>query len=471
MIRPGRCNQAWLLLAALATGLVAQPPAARHVRVSGPSMAPAYLGDHCLTECPACRFRWASQIRPDRYLPVSECPNCREQFVPPPVPIVPGDTIAVSESDGGAEIPHRWDVVVARGPDRLVLKRLVGLPGEKVQIDQGDVLVDGQRAAKDLYQFQDMALLVHDDRYRPGDPHRHRWQPGKESGWTRYPHVYVYRGVLPPPQGPCIAPRSRRKSALTYHHDPSGGSARRQLVLDEDPYNSDTSRQLNVVNDLMLEARLRASDQAEAILRLQGTSGSWELRILPDLRRADVVWYPLHSGNSAPMASFSWRETRTWHLWRFGLVDGRLLVGLDQHQVAAIVIDPPGAAKRSAVRSFAIAGHGQGTIWMAPPRILRDVHYVSTTDPRRGPCHAMRRIAGSYVLLGDNSPVSLDSRNEAGLAAVRADPLFRVIGRSPCIRSLTRPFAAWPVLVLCSILCSILVSELGASRRYQQGGC
>ncbi len=446
LTRHARWNLSWLLLAALTIGFVAYSPAVRHFRVVGPSMAPGFLGDHCLTDCPACGFRWASQIWPGTNRPELECPNCREHVVAPPMSMVPGDLVAVSEWDGRARRLRRWDVVVASFPDRSVLKRLVGLPGETIEIDQGDILVDGQRAAKTLRQFQNMALLVHDDRFRPSDPQRHRWLPGKDSGWTKYPHAYVYRGVLPPRSGPWNIPRELRECALIYRHLPYGGSVPSASVLDEDPFNPGTSRELNVVNDLMLEARLRASDHVEVILRLQGTSGRSELRILPDLRRADIVWHPLHPGDSLRMNSFFWEEPRDWHLWRIGLVDGRLLVGLDERQIAAMDIDPPGVANRSAVRSFSIAGQGPGTIRLAPPRILRDVHYVSATCPRRISSGAAGRIAGPYVLLGDNSPVSLDSRNEAVLGTVRADQLFRVIGRSPSSRLRTCPFADRPVL-------------------------
>ncbi|MEQ8849324.1 signal peptidase I [Botrimarina sp.] len=45
--------------------------------------------------------------------------------------------------------PRRWDVVVIRSPEdprRLLVKRVVGLPGERVALRAGDVWVDGHPA-------------------------------------------------------------------------------------------------------------------------------------------------------------------------------------------------------------------------------------------------------------------------------------------------------------------------------------
>lgn len=45
--------------------------------------------------------------------------------------------------------PRRWDVVVVRAPEdarRLLIKRVVGLPGERVEFRGGDVLADGRPA-------------------------------------------------------------------------------------------------------------------------------------------------------------------------------------------------------------------------------------------------------------------------------------------------------------------------------------
>jgi signal peptidase I len=61
----------------------------------------------------------------------------------------PGDRIGVRRTGN----PHRGDVVVLRSPldaRTLLVKRVVGLPGESVSFDKGDLVINGQRIASDI---------------------------------------------------------------------------------------------------------------------------------------------------------------------------------------------------------------------------------------------------------------------------------------------------------------------------------
>ncbi len=69
----------------------------------------------------------------------------------------PGDTIVVNRLAYLGSGPARWDVVAFRAVDRggagvgerpAIVKRVVGLPGEKVEIAGGEVYVNGNLAAK-----------------------------------------------------------------------------------------------------------------------------------------------------------------------------------------------------------------------------------------------------------------------------------------------------------------------------------
>ena len=60
----------------------------------------------------------------------------------------PGDRVVVSKL-GSSSAPPRWSVLVFRRPDDLVLiKRVVGLPGERVWIANGEVYADGATLVK-----------------------------------------------------------------------------------------------------------------------------------------------------------------------------------------------------------------------------------------------------------------------------------------------------------------------------------
>ncbi|MGL4513978.1 MAG: signal peptidase I [Lacipirellulaceae bacterium] len=70
--------------------------------------------------------------------------------------LVIGDSMAPSLTSGQrvsvrpADRPRRWDVVVLRSPVDarvLLVKRVVGLPGESISFAEGGLVVDGRRVA------------------------------------------------------------------------------------------------------------------------------------------------------------------------------------------------------------------------------------------------------------------------------------------------------------------------------------
>ena len=64
-----------------------------------------------------------------------------------------------------------------------MVKRVVGLPGEKIEINDGDIYADGKIQRKTLRQQRAMRILVHDDDYAGATP---RWRPlDAGSNWTR----------------------------------------------------------------------------------------------------------------------------------------------------------------------------------------------------------------------------------------------------------------------------------------------
>ncbi|MCZ6598096.1 MAG: signal peptidase I, partial [Planctomycetota bacterium] len=66
---------------------------------------------------------------------------------------------------GGAEDPERFDlVVIARpGSDAPMVKRVAGVPGERVQITDGDLMIDGARLPPEA--LRPAPIAVFDDRW------------------------------------------------------------------------------------------------------------------------------------------------------------------------------------------------------------------------------------------------------------------------------------------------------------------
>lgn len=199
------------------------------------SMSPALQGRHKDVHCTECGYRFrttASTEDPEearrrgtfRNLRDGEvvggmCPMCRYPMpftkdLPPAVAdevsqladldevttrsSYPGDRILVNKYGFDFGDPQRWDVVVFKFPgdgNMNYIKRLVGLPGEELQVYQGDVFARPLESdepfrilRKPADKIEAMLQPVHDTDfesatlYKAGWPLR--WRPIGEGGWT-----------------------------------------------------------------------------------------------------------------------------------------------------------------------------------------------------------------------------------------------------------------------------------------------
>ena len=116
------------------------------------SMAPTIRGRHYLGTCPLCGGTAVVSAQPGfdegRFKPSdrSICTLCYQSAAP--VETQPalqmGDRIIVRR----LAVPRRWDIVAyipPSNPQQLFTHRLIGLPGESIQIQEGAIWIDGQR--------------------------------------------------------------------------------------------------------------------------------------------------------------------------------------------------------------------------------------------------------------------------------------------------------------------------------------
>ena len=99
------------------------------------------------------------------------CPNCGcANNGIDLLPDLDGDRLLIDRSAYHFRRPRRWEIAAFRHPreaSKIVIKRVAGLPGESVQIQNGDVYINGQIQRKTLDCQRSMALMVYDANYSP----------------------------------------------------------------------------------------------------------------------------------------------------------------------------------------------------------------------------------------------------------------------------------------------------------------
>jgi signal peptidase I len=171
------------------------------------SMAPTLYGQHRDVYCSKCGTRFAvgvnslpspdAEIRDGMIVPLYRshfaiCPNANCRF-PNDVledEMFAGDRILVNKFPYEFGDPQRWDVVVFKFPEQAktnYIKRLVGLPGEKLKIVGGNIMVKPSGtddpyhiARKSPEKQRELQLLVHDN----DSPARELLATGWPEAWA-----------------------------------------------------------------------------------------------------------------------------------------------------------------------------------------------------------------------------------------------------------------------------------------------
>ncbi len=334
--RPGRgpVRQTIELLVSLSLCvIVARTFSAEAYVVPTGSMAPTLLGWHRELVCPNCQYPFDIGIDEEGRTGQAACPNCGEANLER-VPAVEcgGDRVLVQKFLYDFRVPKRWEVAVFHypgDPSQAYVKRVVGLPGESIRIDRGDVYADGRILRKTLDDQRAMRILVHDSRYQPKDSGRFpRWifrsgwgYRSRSTGWTRTDRGFAHRAR------PAVGPGDW---VIYQHWDPTGG--RYGPVRDYYAYNGVDLPADNEVQDLGFEARMTVDRSVEAIsTALRSGSDQFVVRIPVGLKgeielvrngvRVPVVdrINPFHDGGA-------WPRTLTLEASAF---DHRVMVAID----------------------------------------------------------------------------------------------------------------------------------------------
>jgi signal peptidase I len=416
----------FLVLLSLAILLFRTFAAEAYIVPSG-SMAPTLLGDHAEIVCSDCGFRFALGLDEDRWSSKPLCPNCGTLAADRSAAVAcSGDRVLVQKLLYDFRRPQRWEVAVFHypgEPSQAYVKRVVGLPGESIQIVGGDVLIDGRIARKTLREQRAMRVLVHDHNFIPRDIARYpRWtlrrgrpEERLESGW-RSEGTHFVHGVAAPAPG---APRRASLDWIEYRHMRADRGGHYAPVNDFLAYNGGELRGEHLVGDLMLEARLKCGADLRGLAVRIDSGGDRFVVTLPvgdagalEVRRSGRL-LPSVRARPEGLARLAAVADRTVHL-EASVMDRRVLVAVD----GVLLFDPldydvPSVFPYASDSPVALGVRG-GSVVVSDLKVYRDVHYTSALAgvPRRPFGVDSPYLLGpdEFFVLGDNSPVSNDSR-------------------------------------------------------------
>jgi signal peptidase I len=408
-------------------------------RIPTGSMADTLKGAHFRLRCTQCGYRFDHGFTPGYYsmpedtipsgqVPMRQqvrCPSCAFRMPPnEPAPVANGDRILVLKCIYQFLEPHRWDVIVFKNPinpTENYIKRLIGLPGDTVEIIDGDVYINGLIARKPPEIQKNLWMPVYDNDFQPVNPNErggfsgHRWTPPfhlEDSAWQI--------GSDNPTQLRLDCPPGET-SALTYGTPWANGFGVTYAYNEEVHYGRQP-----VCGDLMCRFYVQPAG-TEGRIGITLSKRGTDYRAWIDLA-GQMVIAKVCNGQEVILDRKDVKPPRpeAFTLVKFANVDHRLMFAFDGNELIVDLGRTPDALGRSTSQPPRAEIFGSGKLTLSHIALFRDIYYTSEGQGsgRAVEGKPFTLNADEFFVLGDNSPNSEDGRwwPEARVASRGSEP-------------------------------------------------
>lgn len=413
-------------------------------RIPTGSMAETLRGSHFRLRCEQCGHRYDYEFYPRAYglgegavprqnLPIipaePRCPSCgnyedtglrskidgriytSDGKSGPARAVSRGDQIFVVKCIYQFFEPKRWDVIVFKNPVEPAInyiKRLIALPGEKVEILDGDVYINDEIARKPDHVQNEMWMCVYDNDYQPARPGQTRFN---RHGWKQpFENIDSAAWMLNADGATVFSlDGGSRDSVQELRYNPAIGNDFRAAYA-YDP--SMGYEGLPVCSDLMMRYYVKMDAAGGAGVKLSKYGVSYEGMVYAD---GKMTLCRIENGSRKVLADgvISEADKAGIQLLRFANVDHKLILDYGQSKleydlgkrkfdVGMDRLSPPGAA---------ILGYGK--LQLRHIQLMRDIHYRGSDDKnviRAYEGNPLTLNADEFFVCGDNSPNSYDAR-------------------------------------------------------------
>jgi signal peptidase I len=305
--------------------------------------------------------------------------------------------------------PVRWDVIVFKNPTEPqinYIKRAVGLPGETVQIIDGDVFIDGKIARKPPKVQQELWMPVYDGDHIPARPSDKTFAKGQ---W-KVPFV-MDKGWSYEDGGATFILDSYSETDLTYDIH-TGNDFRATYAYNPSVYYHSAEES----SDLRVKFWVKDINK-KSVVGAKIYKYGRQYIAKADFGNSLMQLYSHHDGKEQLLAErkLSGEIPTKSVMFEFDNADYRLTFNLGKYSLVEDIGSSYGEIGTYDQGKAAVVITGKGEFAINHVTLDRDIHYYSRgmddNQHIRGTLeHPITLGEDEFFACGDNSPASFDSR-------------------------------------------------------------